>query len=142
MLVGNMFGQFDPGARWQWAIDAINHPSWKLVTSVGWRREVAMSGALGLIVTIGCLLLAGVGLFRLPLWMNGYVVSMLMLALIRTPALDPFDHMPRFALLLFPLAIVLATMLNDRLTRIILGSLSAVLFIFFTLQFVNWYWVA
>jgi len=86
--------------------------------------------------------LAGVGLFRLPLWMNGYVMSMLALALIRTPALEPFDHMPRFALLLFPLAIVLATLLNDQLTRIILGGLSAVLLVFFTLQFVNWYWVA
>ena len=101
-----------------------------------------MSGALGVIVTVGCLLLAGIGLFRLPLWMNAYVVSMLLLALIRTPALDPFDHMARFALLLFPLAIVLATLLNDRLTRIILGSLSAVMLVLLTMQFVNWYWVA
>jgi hypothetical protein len=138
----NSFSQWNPAAKWQWAIDLINHPSWNLVTSTSWRRDMAMSGSLGLIVTIGCLLLAGVGLFRLPLWMNGYVVSMLLLALIRMPALDPFDHMPRFALLLFPLAIVLATMLNDRLTRIILGSLSAVMLVFFTLQFVNWYWVA
>ena len=142
ILVSNRFSQFNPGVRWQWAIDAINHPSWKLVTSPGWRREAAMSGALGLIVTVGCLLLAGVGLFRLPLWMNSYVVTMLLLALIRTPALDPFDHMPRFALLLFPLAIVLATLLNDRLTRIILGSLSAVMLVLLTMQFVNWYWVA
>ena len=141
-LVGNSFGQFNAGVRWQWAIDAVNHPSWTLVTSTGWRREAAMSGAPGLIVTIGCVLLAVVGMFRLPLWMNGYVMSMLALALIRTPALEPFDHMPRFALLLFPLAIVLATLLYDRLTRIILGSLSAVMLVLLTMQFVNWYWVA
>jgi hypothetical protein len=142
ILVGNSFGQFNPGARWQWAIDLINHPSWQLVTSPGWRREAALSGVLGLTVTIGCLLLATIGLFRLPLWMNAYVISMLLLALIRTQAMDPFDHMPRFALLLFPLAIVLATLLNDRLTRIILGSLSAVMLVLLTMQFVNWYWVA
>ena len=141
-VVSNSFSQFNPGARWQWAIDLINHPSWKLVTSTGWRREVAMSGTLGLIVTVGCLLLTGIGLYRLPLWMNAYVVSMLLLALIRTPALEPFDHMPRFALLLFPLAIVLATLLNDRLTRIILGSLSAAMLVLLTVQFMNWYWVA
>ncbi len=101
-----------------------------------------MSGSLNLIVTIGCLLLAAIGLFRLPHWMNAYVISMLLLALMRTPALDAFDHMPRFALLLFPRAIVLATLLNDRLTRIILGSLSAMMLLLLTMQFVNWYWVA
>jgi hypothetical protein len=66
---------------------------------------------------------------------------MLVVVLIRLPLEHPLDGMARFALLLFPLAIVLALLLEDTLTRIMVGSISLTLLAVLTIQFANWYWV-
>ena len=131
-----------PKTSWDWAHSFGADPSWELVSSSAWRQEVATSGAIGLVVTLGCVFLAGIGLFQLPFWMNAYVLPLLVSALIRLPGDGFFDAMPRFALLLFPLAIVLAIQLEDRITRCFMGAVSLTLLVFLTAQFANWYWVA
>ena len=131
-----------PGITLEWARSLAEEPSLNLVTSAAWRQEVAASGAIGLVITIGCLLLAGIGLFRLPFWMNAYVLPLLVSVLIRLPGDGLFNAMPRFALLLFPLAIMLAILLDDRFTRFLIGTVSLALLLFLTAQFANWYWVA
>jgi hypothetical protein len=135
------FPQLVPGPDWSWAMQLLNHPSWRLITNLEWRREVSQSGDIDLLFFVGCLLLMAVGLWRLPGWMKVYTLSMLTLVLIRLPFLHPLDGMARFALLLFPLAIVLALLLEDRLTQIIAGSVSLVALVLLTIQFANWYWV-
>ena len=131
-----------PGITLEWARSLAEAPSLELVTSAAWRQEVATSGAIGIVVTLGCLLLAGIGLFRLPFWMNAYVLPLLVSALIRLPGDGLFNAMPRFALLLFPVAIVLAILLDDPFTRIFMGTVSLTLLLFLTAQYANWYWVA
>ena len=90
---------------------------------------------------VGCVLLTAIGLWKLPPWMKCLRVSMLTVVLIRMPLSHPLDGMARFELLLFPLAIVLALLLEDTLTRIIVGSISLTLLAVLTIQFANWYWV-
>ncbi len=139
---GKPFQQAIPGPNLSWATQMLNHPSWRLLTDPGWRRAASQSTSIDLLVFVGCLLLAVIGLWKLPTWMNIYVLSMLTLVLIRTPVDQPLDGMARFAILLFPLVIVLALLLEDRMTRIIAGSVSLTLLILLTTQFANWYWVS
>ena len=101
-----------------------------------------MSTSLDVVVALGCLLLVIVGLTKLPLWMNVYLLTLLIVALIRTPIDNPFGGMARFALLLFPLAVVLALLLEDRIVRILAGSVSLILLVALTIQFANSYWVS
>jgi hypothetical protein len=131
-----------PEASWRWLIQLIEHPSWQLITSSGWRRQAAVSTSLDVVVTLGCLLLVIVGLTKLPLWMNVYLLSLVIVALIRTPVENPFAGMARFALLLFPLAIVLALLLEDRIVRILAACASLTLLVALTIQFANSYWVS
>jgi hypothetical protein len=131
-----------PEASWRWLIQLIEHPSWQLITSSGWRRQAAVSTSLDVVVTLGCLLLVIVGLTKLPLWMNVYLLSLVIVALIRTPIENPFAGMARFALLLFPLAIVLALLLEDRIVRILAACASLTLLVALTIQFANSYWVS
>ena len=139
---GKPFQQAIPGPNLSWATQMLNHPSWRLLTDPGWRRAASQSTSIDLLVFVGCLLLAVIGLWKLPTWMNIYVLSMLTLVLIRMPVDQPLDGMARFAILLFPLVIVLALLLEDRMTRIIAGSVSLTLLILLTTQFANWYWVS
>jgi hypothetical protein len=131
-----------PEASWRWFMQLIEHPSWQLIASSGWRRQAAVSTSLDVVVALGCLLLVIVGLTKLPLWMNVYLLSLLVVALIRTPIDNPFAGMARFALLLFPLAIVLALLLEDRIVRILAASTGLLLLIALTIQFANSYWVS
>ncbi len=131
-----------PEASWRWFMQLIEHPSWQLIASSGWRRQAAASTSLDVVVALGCLLLVIVGLTKLPLWMNVYLLTLLIVALIRTPIDNPFGGMARFALLLFPLAVVLALLLEDRIVRILAGSVSLILLVALTIQFANSYWVS
>jgi len=135
------FPQVVPGPDWSWAMQLLNHPSWRLITDLEWRRSASQSGGIDVVVFSGCVLLTAIGLWKLPGWMKVYTLSLLTLVLIRMPFNHPLDGMARFALLLFPLAIVLALLLEDRLTRIIAGSISLTALVLLTIQFANWYWV-
>jgi hypothetical protein len=131
-----------PEPSWHWFMQLIEHPSWQLIASPGWRRQAAASTSLDVVVALGCLLLLIVALTKLPLWMNVYLLSLLTATLIRTPIDNPFGGMARFALLLFPLAIVLALLLEDRIVRMLAASVSLILLAALTIQFANTYWVS
>ena len=140
--IGPTFRNMIPDPGWNWAMQLLQHPSWALISSPGWRRHFAVSTSVDLIVAAACLLLVIVGLTRLPLWMSVYVLTLLTIACIRLPLDAPFTGFARFSLLLFPLAIVLATLLGDYLTRIIAVSASLLVLAALTAQFANGYWVS
>jgi len=140
--IGPTFRNVIPEPGWKWATELLQHPSWALVSSPGWRRHFAVSTSVDLIVAAACLLLVIVGLTRLPLWMNVYVLTLLTAACLRLPLDAPIAGFARYSLLLFPLAIVLAILLGDYLTRVLTASVSLVLLAALTAQFANGYWVS
>ena len=93
-------------------------------------------------LTIFFLVLAVIGLFRLPLWMSAYVWPPLIVPLFQPSTVHPLMSMPRFGIVLFPLFIVLAMLLKGTWTRIIAGSVSVLFLVLLTMQFANWYWVS
>ena len=139
---GNSYQQGITGTEWSWARQLLDHPGWNTIADQSWRHDLALSGSLDLVITAGCLLLAVAGLFWLPRWMKVYTLTLLIAVLVRTPFEHPLDGMARFSLLLFPLAIVLAKLLDERLTRTIACLVSVALLIGLTAQFANWYWVS
>lgn len=140
--IGPAFRNVIPEPGWHWAMELLQHPSRELISSPMWRRHFAVSTSVDLVVAAACLLLVIIGLLRLPLWMNVYVLTLLTVACIRLPLDAPFTGFARFTLPLFPLAIVLATLLGDYLTRIFAASVSLVLLAALTAQFANGYWVS
>lgn len=140
--IGPTFRNVIPEPSWHWVMELLQHPSWALITSPGWRRHVAVSTSVDLVVAAACLLLVFAGLTRLPLWMNVYVLTLLTAACIRLPLDAPFIGFARFSLLLFPLAIVLAKLLDDTLTRLVAAGVGLVLLAALTAQFANGYWVS
>ena len=132
----------------------LKHPSWRLVSGTtwpsgianerfaNWRDAFARGETLELVVTIGFLALAVIGLFRLPLWMSAYVWPPLIVPLFQPSSVHPLFSMPRFVIVLFPLFIVLAMLLKGTWPRILAGGVSILLLIVLTMQFANWYWVS
>jgi Mannosyltransferase (PIG-V) len=85
-----------------------------------------------------------VGVLRmLPPAYGVYVIVALALPLSYPVSSQPLMSLPRFLVVLFPLAIVFASWLTEhpRLRRPALAG-SAVLMVFFTAQFATWHWVA
>ena len=79
----------------------------------------------------------------LPLAYGAYVIAALALPLSYPVGSQPLMSLPRFLVVLFPLAIAFASWLGEhpRLRRPVLAG-SAVLMVFFTAQFATWHWVA
>jgi hypothetical protein len=80
---------------------------------------------------------------RLPLAYGVYVIAALALALSYPVSSQPLMSLPRFLVVLFPLAIAAGSWLSERprLRRPALAS-SALAMAFFTAQFATWHWVA
>jgi hypothetical protein len=87
-------------------------------------------------------MLVGV-LRRLPLAYGVYVLAALALPLSYPVSSQPLMSLPRFLVVLFPLAIAFAAWLSEhaRLRGPAIAA-SAVLMAFFTAQFATWHWVA
>ena len=130
------------GARWDWLHQLVDNPSLSLVTSHDWRDLAARSDVLELVLTIFFLILAGIGLFKLPLWMSAFVFPPLIVPLFQPSIVHPLMSMPRFGIVLFPLFIVLAMLLKGSWIRIAASGVSIVLLVLLTMQFANWYWVS
>lgn len=130
------------GADWSWIDQLRDNPSWSLVTSPGFRNLVADSDTLELISTILLIGLTIIGLKFLPLYQTAYVVPALVIPLFSPSTVHPLMSMPRFALTMFPLFIVIAILLRRRWLSVPLAALSTVLLILLTMQFANWYWVS
>ncbi|HLI33233.1 MAG TPA: mannosyltransferase family protein [Solirubrobacteraceae bacterium] len=79
----------------------------------------------------------------LPIAYIAYVATALALPLSYPVAGEPLMSLPRFLIVLFPLAIAAAVWLerNARARRLLLPS-SALLMVFFTAAFATWHWVA
>jgi hypothetical protein len=87
-------------------------------------------------------MLVGV-LRRLPLAYGAYVIAALALPLSYPVSSQPLMSLPRFLVVLFPLAIAFASWLTEHphLRRAAIAG-SAILMAFFTTQFATWHWVA
>jgi hypothetical protein len=79
----------------------------------------------------------------LPRAYGVYMVLALALPLSYPVGSQPLMSLPRFLVVLFPLAIAFASWLTEhpRLRRPVLSG-SALLMAFFTAQFATWHWVA
>lgn len=130
------------GADWTWIDQLRDNPSWSLVTSPGFRNLVGDSDTLELIATVLLIGLTIVGIKYLPLYQMAYVVPALVIPLFSPSTVHPLMSMPRFALTMFPLFIVIAILLRYRWLSIPIAALSTVLLVLLTMQFANWYWVS
>jgi hypothetical protein len=130
------------GADWSWVRQLWENPSWSLFTSRAWRDLAANSDTLELVITVLFICLAIIGLFKLPIWMSAFVWPPLIVPLLQPSSVHPLMSMPRFVIVLFPLFIVLAMLLESRWVRAISTVVSVALLILLTIQFSQWYWVS
>ena len=141
-VYGRTWMQPADGADWGWARQLWENRSWAFFTSGDWRNYVANSDTLELVVTLIFLGLAVIGLFKLPIWMSAYVWPPLIVPLFQPSTVHPLMSMPRFVIVLFPLFIVLAMLLEGRWVKIISALVSVTLLVLLTIQFSQWYWVS
>ncbi|HEV2529378.1 MAG TPA: mannosyltransferase family protein [Thermomicrobiales bacterium] len=130
------------GADWQWASDLIDDPSWDNVTSYAWRDTFANSDTVELVALLLFIGLAILGLRTTPLYYSAYLLPPLLFPLFQPGAIHPLMSIPRFGIVLFPLFVVLALLLQRRGPRIAWLAVSTALLVLFTVQFAHWYWVS
>jgi hypothetical protein len=130
------------GANWSWVGQLIDDPSWGHITSFQFRDLFARSDTVEL---VSLLLFAGltiIGLRILPLYQTAYILPPLLFPLFQPSAVHPLLSIPRFGIVLFPLFIVLAILLQRRGPLIAYSVISGLLLVIFTVQFAHWYWVS
>lgn len=130
------------GADWAWVRELIEDPSWGNVTSYEFRDLFAQSDTVelvGLLLFIG---LAVIGLRILPLYQTAYLLPPLLFPLFQPGAVHPLMSIPRFGIVLFPLFVVLAILLQRRGPLVAYSVVSGLLLVIFTIQFAHWYWVS
>lgn len=103
---------------------------------------MADSDTLELVTTALFLVLAVIGLWKLPLYQSAYLIPGLLIPLFQPSTVHALMSMPRFGLTLFPLFIVIAILTRPRWLAIPLLILSTLLLIALTAQFALWYWVS
>ncbi|MBA2597641.1 MAG: hypothetical protein H0V00_13545 [Chloroflexia bacterium] len=138
----HILGGEPDGVSWVWLTDLRNDPSWGTFTSTEWRVSVANSDTLELVVTVLFLVLAVLGLKLLPVYQTVWVLPALVIPLLQPSEVHALMSMPRFVLVLFPLFIVLAKLLQPRWLRIPWTIVSVTLLVALTAQFALWYWVS
>ena len=130
------------GADWTWLDQLVNRASWSLVTDQNWRTEAANSDTLELVFTMLFFGLALVGLRRLPLYMSAYLIPGLLVPLFQPSTIHALMSMPRFGLTLFPLFVVIATLISGRAIVKPIAVISTIFLVLLTIQFSQWYWVS
>ncbi len=135
------------GADWTWLNLLVeNIFNWgylaDLISSENYRRLAADSDTLELSATVGALVLAVIGLRKLPLYYSAYVLPPLLVPLFSPGAVHPLMSMPRFVLPLFPLFVMIALVVRQRWLSLPLAVVSAGLLVILSMQFANWYWVS
>ena len=93
-------------------------------------------------VTVVAFLLILIGLKKLPLFYSAWTIPPMIVPLFAPSSVFPLMSMPRFALTLFPIFVMLAILLRPRALALPAAALSTVLLILLTMQFANWYWVS
>jgi hypothetical protein len=129
-------------ADWSWLDQLLDDPSWTLISSAPFRKTFADSDTLELVMTVGFLILAVIGLKVLPLYQSAYLIPGLIIPLFSPSTVHPLMSMPRFGLTMFPLFVVIAILLKWRWLRLPVFAVSTVLLVLLTMQFANWYWVS
>lgn len=130
------------GISFSWWTDFWRDPSWATITSQQWRVDVANSDVLELVFTVLFLILALLGLRMLPLYQTLWVLPALIIPLLQPSQVHALMSMPRFVVVLFPLFVVLARLIQPLWIRIPWFVVSVSLLIFLTAQFALWYWVS
>lgn len=131
------------GADWSFLHQLLSHPSWSLITSREWRDGIANSDTLELVFTLGFIVLATIGLAKLPLYQSVYLWPGLIVPLFQPSSVHQLMSMPRFGLTLFPLFVVIALLIRGKPWLYLpLAGLSTVMLILLTIQFSTWYWVS
>ena len=130
------------GADWTWVRELIDDPSWSHITSYEFRDMFAQSDTVELVSLLLFLGLAIIGLRILPLYQTAYLLPPLLFPLFQPGAVHPLMSIPRFGIVLFPLFVVLAILLQRRGPLITYSVISGALLVLFTIQFTHWYWVS
>ena len=130
------------GADWSWVRDLIDDPSWSHITSLDFRFLFAQSDTVELVSLLLFLGLAIIGLRILPLYQTAYLLPPLLFPLFQPGAVHPLMSIPRFGIVLFPLFVVLAILLQRRGPLITYSVISGALLVLFTVQFTHWFWVS
>ncbi len=130
------------GADWSWVRSLIDDPSWGHLTSFEFRDAFAQSDTVELVSLLLFLGLAIIGLRTLPLYQTAYLLPPLLFPLFQPGGVHPLMSIPRFGIVLFPLFIVLAILLQRRGPLITYSVISGALLVLFTIQFTHWYWVS
>ena len=130
------------GADWSWLRQLIDDPGWGHITSFQFRDLFANSDTVELVSLLLFLGLAVLGLRLLPLYQTAYLLPPLLFPLFQPGAVHPLMSVPRFGIVLFPLFVVLAILLQRRGPLIAYSVVSGLLLVMFTIQFAHWYWVS
>ncbi len=130
------------GADWTWVRELIDDPSWGNVTSYEFRTMFADSDTVELVSLLLFIGLAVLGLRILPLYQTAYLLPPLLFPLFQPGGVHPLMSIPRFGIVLFPLFVVLAILLQRRGPLIAYSVVSGLLLVLFTIQFAHWYWVS
>lgn len=131
------------GADWSWLTTLRTDFGWATITNERWRDHVANSDTLELVCTLAFLVLAVYGLWKLPLYMSAYLLPGLIVPLFQPSSVHLLMSMPRFGLTLFPIFVLIGTLLNGkRWLSVPLAAVSTAGLVVLTIQFVQWYWVS
>ncbi len=125
-----------------WLSTLAHSPTWTTLTSFDVRHGFAESEAVDLVAFVGGVALLLLAARRLPLAYSAWCGLMMLVPLLSPSTIHPLMSTPRFLLVLFPLTIALALVLERR--AMLLGILvpSIVLCVILATQFATWYWVA
>jgi hypothetical protein len=120
----------------------VRDPSWSHFTSLDFRDQFARSDTVELVTFLLFIGLAVLGLRILPLYQTAYLLPPLLFPLFQPGAVHPLMSYPRFGIVLFPLFIILALLLQRRGPLVTWLAVSTILLVLFTIQFTHWYWVS
>jgi hypothetical protein len=125
-----------------WAERVADSPGVATLRDPLWRWALSESHLIELVATLSLIGVAIAAFRLLPLAYSAYLAAGIILPLTSPSAVHPLMSMHRFALALFPFAIVLALVGRWRPAHAAWLVASAILLAFLTIQFASWLWVA
>lgn len=117
--------------------------SWDYLTSTEFRYLAGQSQVTDVVVTLLTIGLIVIGLKKLPLFYSAWTIVPFIVPLLAPSSVFPLMSMPRFVLPLVPLFVMAVLLVYPRKRLgLTLATISTVLLMLYTSQFVLWYWVA
>jgi hypothetical protein len=133
---------WNAGVNFCWSDEIVQHPGIATLRDLNWRWAFSESNTTELVATIFLFVVAIAAFRYVPLAYSSYLAAGVILPLWSPSAVHPLMSMHRFALVLFPVFIVLARFGKWRPVHAAIIVVSAILLAFFTIQFASWLWVA